>query len=54
MDDTLAENFIEELAQYIEKNKSTYIPLASEIPIKGYPRSKKWKIVINTNIESDL
>jgi predicted transcriptional regulator of viral defense system len=54
MDDKLAENFIEELSQYVEKIKTNYIPLASEIPIKGYPRTKKWKIVMNTNIESDL
>ena len=54
MDETLTENFIDELAQYIKKRKTSYIPLASEIPISSYPRSKKWKIVINTTIESDL
>lgn len=54
MDDELAANFIEALAQHIEKSKSNYIPLASEIPITGYPRSKKWRIIINTDIESDL
>ena len=54
MDDELATNFLEVLAQHIEKSKSNYIPLASEIPITGYPRSKKWRIVINTDIESDV
>ncbi|GAG96940.1 unnamed protein product, partial [marine sediment metagenome] len=54
MDDQIATNFIEALAEYVQKNKKNYIPLASEISVAGYPRSKKWKIVINTDIESDL
>ena len=30
------------------------VPLASELPTKGMPRDEQWKIIENTNIESDL
>jgi predicted transcriptional regulator of viral defense system len=54
MDDQIATNLIEALAENIQQSDNHYIPLASEIPITSYPRDKKWKIVINTDIESDL
>jgi len=31
-----------------------YLPIASELEKIGYPRCKKWKIIENTEIESDL
>lgn len=42
------------LATYIEANRKKYIPLVSEIPSAGCPRHKKWKIIENAEIESDL
>jgi len=31
-----------------------YIPIASEIEKMSYPRSKRWKIIENAEIASDL
>lgn len=49
-----AEIAINALAQHVQKNKLNYLPLASEISKTGYPRCKKWRIIENTEIESDL
>lgn len=54
IEDKHTASFINVLAKHIEKNRNNYVPLASEISITGYPRSKKWKVIINTDIESDL
>ena len=54
MDEKCAEEVINKLASYVKKSKKKYLPLASEIPKTGYPRCKKWRIVVNTEIESDL
>lgn len=32
----------------------TPLPLASELPIKGFPRNSRWMLIENTMIESDL
>jgi len=46
------------LQKYLFSNKKNiaknYVALAPEIPIKDYPRCKKWMVVENTSIESDL
>ena len=47
------EEIINGLQEYLSSGKKL-IALAPEIPIKGYPRCKKWMIVENTSIESDL
>ena len=54
MDESSAEIIINALALYIKENKPSYLPLASEISKKGYPRCKKWRIIENSEIESDL
>ena len=54
MDEDDAEIIINALAQHVQKNKPNYLPLASEISKAGYPRCKKWRIIENTEIESDL
>lgn len=54
MDENNAETIINALAQHIQKNKPNYLPLASEISKVGYSRCKKWRIIENTEIESDL
>lgn len=45
---------IDALEQYLNGKAKVFIPLASELPKSGYPRIKKWKIIANTDIESDL
>lgn len=47
-------NILNTLENFLESNMKYYIPLASEINKTVYPRSKKWKIIENTKIESDL
>jgi len=45
------QNYLSLDKKFVAKN---FVPLAPEIPIKGYPRCKKWMIIENTSIESDL
>ncbi len=54
MDDKHAEVIINALASHVKERKQKYLPLASEISKTGYPRCKKWRIIENTQIESDL
>ncbi len=43
-----------ELLTYLEHKTLPFVPLASELPKKGYPRMKTWRIIENTTIESDI
>ena len=54
MDEKNAEIIISALALHVKENKPNYLPLASEISKAGYPRCKKWRIIENSEIESDL
>ena len=54
MDEDNSEITINALAQHVQKNKPKYLPLASEISKAGYPKCEKWRIIENTEIESDL
>ncbi|MDB2592964.1 type IV toxin-antitoxin system AbiEi family antitoxin [Gammaproteobacteria bacterium] len=54
MDEENAERMIHALAQHVQKNKPNYLTLASEISKVGYPRCKKWRVIENAEIESDL
>lgn len=54
LDSARQKNIINVLVDYMSKRSYTYLPLAPEIPIKGYPRSKRWKIIENAKVESDL
>ena len=45
---------IDRLQEHLEGKMKAFIPLASEISRVGYPRLKKWMIIENTDIESDL
>jgi predicted transcriptional regulator of viral defense system len=54
MDDDIKKVIIEALAEYIASHAKSYTPLISAISSIGHPRSKKWKIIENTNFESDL
>jgi predicted transcriptional regulator of viral defense system len=54
MDENKAEIIIDALAHHVQENKPNYLPLASEIAKTGYSRCKKWRIIENSEIESDL
>ncbi len=47
------QEIISGLQDYLSSGKKL-VALAPEIPVKGYPRCKKWMIIENTSIESDL
>jgi len=42
------------LAEYLSGRIKIFVPLASELQKVGVPRIKKWMIIENTNLESDL
>lgn len=48
------QKIIDVLEKYLASKKLKYKPLAPEIPSTGYPYSKKWMIIENTDIESDI
>jgi predicted transcriptional regulator of viral defense system len=54
MDENKKFEIINTLDVFLQGNMKYYIPIASEIEKSGYPRCKKWKIIENTDIESDL
>lgn len=54
MDDDIKKTIIDALTEYVSFYIKTYTPLASSISRIGYPRCKKWKIIENTDFESDL
>ena len=54
MDPSKKGNLIATLQQSLAMRKFGYIPLAPELPRSGAPRSKKWGIIANTDIESDV
>jgi predicted transcriptional regulator of viral defense system len=53
-DEEHAHSIIEPLALRVAELKPNYLAIASEIPKTGYPRCKKWRIIENAEIESDL
>lgn len=54
MDEEAKQKIISVLNGFLSLKKLIYTPIAPELPSKGYSRSKKWKIIENTTIESDL
>jgi predicted transcriptional regulator of viral defense system len=44
----------QKISDYLEGKIKGYAPLEPGISRKGYPRNKRWKIIENTQIESDL
>lgn len=54
MDEKNAEIITSVLALHVKESKPNYLPLASEIPKAGYFKCKKWRIIENSEIESDL
>ena len=45
---------IHTLEQYLQGKMKVFIPIAPEISKTGFPRIKKWMIIANTDIQSDL
>ncbi len=54
MDDDIKIIVTEALAEYVSSHVKSYTPLVSAISKIGHPRCKKWKIIENTDFESDL
>ena len=42
------------LEKFLETKKLRYVPLAPELPKKNKPRNKKWHLIENTTIQSDI
>jgi len=42
------------LLEYLSNKMKLYVPMEPGIDRKGYPRNKKWKIIENVKIESDV
>jgi predicted transcriptional regulator of viral defense system len=45
---------VAQMLNFIERQPLGFVPLAAELPTKNVPRNKRWKIVENTTIESDI
>jgi|GEM_PF-45898 len=45
---------MEKLLEYLNNKMKLYVPMEPGIDRKGYPRNKKWKIIENVKIESDV
>ena len=54
MDEDKKAEIITALKLFLKEKMKYYIPIASEIEKMGCPRCKEWKIIENTEIESDL
>lgn len=54
MEEDKSKEIVYKLEQYLVNKGMVFIPLASEIPRTHSARSKKWMIIENTTIESDL
>jgi len=42
------------LEKFLKTQKPRYVPLTPEMPTKNKPRNKKWHIIENTTVESDI
>jgi len=54
MDEEKVLQLINQLQNYLSKKSLVFVPLATELAQTGCARIKKWKIIENTTIESDL
>ena len=48
------DKLVKELKKYLENKKLQFVALATEVPIINYPKNNDWKIIENSNIESDV
>lgn len=54
MNDIVTKATIDKLSSYLTTQRRRYIPLANEQGFEGFKRNKRWNIIENTTIESDL
>ncbi len=54
MEEKKKKNIIDKLALYLKNKMTKFVPLAPQLSRTHFPRSKKWMIIENTTIESDL
>jgi predicted transcriptional regulator of viral defense system len=53
-DEEKKEKIIDRLAEYLKNSKRPFVSLVPYISKKGHLRCKKWRIIENTDFESDL
>lgn len=53
-DEKKKQQIIDKLTTYIKDSDCSYVALVPYIPKTGKPKCEKWKIIENTNFESDL
>lgn len=53
MDTNAQQKIINTLIVYLSSKQLRFVPLVPEIGTKGFSRSKKWKVIENTTVESD-
>jgi len=54
MDDEHKNSFIEKFEDHLKQAKNSYVPLVPYMPKTGHSRCKKWRMIKNTDFESDL
>jgi predicted transcriptional regulator of viral defense system len=54
MEEDKAKEIVYTLGRYLSNKRMTFVPLASEMPRTHSTRSRKWMVIENTTIESDL
>jgi predicted transcriptional regulator of viral defense system len=54
MDEDKKQRIVNNLTEYLRHSDRPFVSLVPYIPIKGYPKCEKWKIIENTDFESDL
>lgn len=54
IDDDIKRTIIEALTEHVSSHGKSYTALASAISRIGHPRCRKWKIIENTDFESDV
>ena len=53
-DEDKKEQIIQRIAEYLQNSDRPYVALVPYISRTGHPKCKKWKIIENTDFESDL
>jgi len=54
LDEEKKEQLVKVILDFLAKKKHIFVPLAANLPTKGKPRDKIWKIIENTTVESDI
>ena len=54
MDENKKQSIINTLAEYLQNSGRPFVSLVPYILRKGYPKCRKWKVIENTDFESDL